>query len=93
MNSHLSIMRWAMITLERVSSVMLLVYGGNRGKREVHLLFIRLLSLDISTSVSEQILRDRVWQVQQVQQPCFVAPVLLTFSLPGIMAIAYNSFN
>lgn len=77
----------------KCSHVPLLVYVGNRGEREARLLFIRLLSLDISTSVSEQILRDRVWQEQQVQQPCFVAPVLFTFSLLGTVATAHNSFN
>lgn len=46
---------------------LLLARGSNRGKREVHLLFMWLLPLDFSASVvvGEQILRDRVWRVQQ----------------------------
>ncbi len=59
---------------------------------------MRLLPLDISASVvvSEQILRDRVWRVQQ---PRFtagtlsLAPVLLTFSLQDNMATAHKSLN
>lgn len=77
----------------------LLVCGGNRGNREVYPLFMRLLLVDTLASVvvvSEQILRDRVWQVRQ---PCFTAgtlffaPMLITFSLQDSMATAHNSLN
>lgn len=49
-------------------------------KRELHLLFMWLLSLDISASVvvGEQILRDRVWRVQQ---PHFAAGTLVLLAL------------
>lgn len=46
---------------------LLLVCGDNRGRREMRSLFMQFLSLDISACVvvGDQILRDRVWQVQQ----------------------------
>lgn len=56
-----------------------------QGKREVHLLFMWLLALDICASVviSEQIVRDREWRVLRPHvtpgMPSLV-PVLLTFS-------------
>lgn len=73
--------------------------GGNRGNREVHLLFMQLLPLDISASVvvSEQILRDRVWQVQQQRFTAgthfLVCPMLLTCTLQDSMATAPNSLS
>lgn len=59
-----------MIALKRVSSAdrcLLLAYGGSRGNGEVYVLFMRLLPLDFSASVavSAEILRHRVWRVQQ----------------------------
>lgn len=61
-----------------------------QGKREAHLLFMRLLPLDSSASaVSERTLRDRVWQVQQ---PRFTAGLRCSaHSHPLQGSIAHNS--
>lgn len=87
-------------SLEKVSNEdmrLLLVCGDNRGRREMRSLFMQFLSLDISACVvvGDQILRDRVWQVQQSRFAagtfCF-APMLRTLLCRTAWLLA-NSVN